>query len=269
MTEEVKKIVKFDAALRREVKTAAKMRILSQFPLCIAAAAIYLLPALLVGMLTAVPADASLERIIIMYGVSLACEVLLLGGIMLGLQYFLVDMSRGRPSGLAVVFSPLANMRELLRGVRMMLCLMFRMTLLSIIPTAIYLGTLYLSIRWMDQQGAWSDELFASVFAGLIVLYLILLLPIMGRMASYVIGYSLLRDDPEMGAWRATREGNRLLRGQRRAMLVFALSFLPWWLAGFLTCGLSSVFGMVYLCVSLYVLADRLRGIETPFFPQV
>ncbi|MBP3311439.1 MAG: hypothetical protein J6L72_04300, partial [Butyricicoccus sp.] len=55
MTEEVKKIVKFDAALRREVKTAAKMRILSQFPLCIAAAAIYLLPALLVGMLTAVP----------------------------------------------------------------------------------------------------------------------------------------------------------------------------------------------------------------------
>ena len=262
----MKKIVKFDAALRREVKTAAKLRIFSRFPLCMAAVAVYLLPALLVGMVTAVPVDASLERMAVMFALSVVCEVLLLGAIMLGLQYFLVDVARNRPSGLSVVFSPLASMRELLRGVRMMLCIMFRMTLWSVIPTAVYLGLVYVSVGWMETA---SDELFASVFAGLIVLYLLLLLPVMGRMASYVIGYSLLRDDPEMGVWRATREGSRLLRGQRRAMLAFALSFLPWWFAGFLTCGLSTVFGMAYLCVSVYILADRLRGIETPTFPQV
>lgn len=260
--EDVKKIVTFDAALRREIKATAKLRIMMRLPLCAAAAAAYLLPALLVAMLTAVPADASLERMLAMFGLSLACEVLLLGAIMMGLQYFLVDISRGQCPAIAVVFSPLGSMREMLRGVRMMLCMMFRMMLMMIIPTAIYMGALYLSIGWMERQGAWDDALFAQILMALVTVYLLLILPTLGRLASYVIGYSLLRDDPNIGVWRATREGSRLLRGHRRAMLAFALSFLPWWFAGFLTCGLSTAFGMIYLCVSLYVLADRLRGMS-------
>ena len=252
-------MLRLDAALRRAVKMEAKARIFAHFPYCIAAAAAYLVPMLLIALLTAVPVDASIGRMLAMFGVSLACEVFLLGPILMGMQYFLVDIARGRPASIATVFLPLGDMRELLRGIRMVLCLMFRMVLLSIVPTALYVGAAYAATAWMDSQGISDMQTIYHVVLLLIGVYFILLLPAIGRMASYLLGYALLRDNPDMGVWRATREGSRLLHGQRRAMLAFVLSFLPWWIGGFFTCGLTMLFGVIYLCVSLFLLGDRLR----------
>ena len=256
--------MRLDAGLRREIKLAAKRRILMCLPRCLAAAVIYMLPAVLVGRLTAVSLNQNMAQVVCMNLIGIACEILLLGPIMMGMQYFFVDTARGRMSSLAVVFSPLAGIRELLCGIRMTLCLVFRMILLWLIPTAIYCGALYGIMHLAQTYGITDNRTILGMTAAAILLYLLLLLPTMGRILSYMLGYAFLRDNPEMGVWRATREGSRLLRGQRPAMLAFVLSFLPWWVGGIFTCGLTSLFGTIYLSVSLYMLGDRLRGQDTP-----
>ncbi|MBS6546184.1 MAG: DUF975 family protein [Butyricicoccus pullicaecorum] len=255
--------IKLNAGERRKIKAIAKVRIMMRLPLCAAAVAMYMLPAMLIGLMTGVSADANLERMALMFGLGIFCEVVLLGPIMMGMQYFCVAAARGQNTGLSIILSPLSNLRECLRGVRMMLCLMFRMLLLAILPTLLYFGAVYVTSGWIEQQGIEDMQIVMNLLAGLITLYLLLLLPLMGRMAAYVMGYGLLYDNPEMGVWRATREAGRLLRGQRRGMLAFTLSFLPWWVCGFFTCGLTVMFGMVYASVSLHVLGDRLRGISS------
>ena len=256
--------IQLDAGLRREIKLAAKRRILLYLPRCLAAAVIYMLPAVLVGRLTAVSLDQNIAQVVCMNLIGIACEIFLLGPIMMGMQYFFVDTARGRMPGLSVVFSPLAGIRELLCGIRMTLCLVFRMILLWLIPTAIYSGALYGIVRWAQAHGVTDNRTILGMTAAVVLLYLLLLLPTLGRILSYMLGYAFLRDDPEMGVWHATREGSRLLRGQRPAMLAFALSFLPWWIGGIFTCGLTTLFGMIYLSVSLYMLGDRLCGQDTP-----
>lgn len=254
--------MKLNAISRRNLKARAKARIFARLPYCILAAAVYIVPAMFVGMLTAVPLDAGLDRILLMLLINAACEILVLGPIMLGVQYFFVQTARGQTPPANVLFAPLGEARELLRGVRMMLCMLVRMFLLVLVPTILYEAASFFLLRWMDAQGVTDPNVFWGALGALVFLYCLLLLPAAGRAASYWMGYALLHDDPGMGVWRATRAGAKLLRGQRRWMVSFVLSFLPWFLGGFLTCGLLSAFGMVYLCVSLYCLYDHFQAGE-------
>ena len=135
--------IKLNAGERRKIKAIAKVRIMMRLPLCAAAVAMYMLPAMLIGLMTGVSADANLERMALMFGLGIFCEVVLLGPIMMGMQYFCVAAARGQNTGLSIILSPLSNLRECLRGVRMMLCLMFRMLLLAILPTLLYFGAVY------------------------------------------------------------------------------------------------------------------------------
>jgi len=253
-------------ALRREVKAVAKIHILSQLPLCAAAAGAYIIPMVLLSMVTAVPINASLQYMAAMFAASFFCQACLLGPIMLGMQYFFVDVARGHGSGMAVVFSPLGQVQELLRGIRMTFCLAFRMMLLSLIPSAVYLGAAYLSSIWLERQGIMDNQTVMLVLCLLVAAYL--MLPVLAYAVSYQLGYAFLRDDPGIGVWQATAQGSRLLRGQRRASLSFLLSFLPWYVGGLFTCGLTTLFGLIYESVALFILKDRLCAAQDMFIPK-
>ncbi len=255
-------------ALRREVKAVAKIHILSQLPLCAAAAGAYIIPMVLLSMVTAVPINASLQYMAAMFAASFFCQACLLGPIMLGMQYFFVDVARGHGSGMAVVFSPLGQVQELLRGIRMTFCLAFRMMLLSLIPSAVYLGAAYLSSIWLERQGIMDNQTVMLVLCLLVAAYLLMMLPVLAYAVSYQLGYAFLRDDPGIGVWQATAQGSRLLRGQRRASLSFLLSFLPWYVGGLFTCGLTTLFGLIYESVALFILKDRLCAAQDMFIPK-
>lgn len=256
--------LRLDAALRRELKQAAKARVLPRLPLCAAAILAYVLPALLISFITAVPLDASPARMLAMSAATYACVIVLLGPVMLGMQYFFVETARGRAAGINAVFAPLGELREALRGIRMMLCLLLRTLLLGLVPTALYVALTAGALLYLDANSVTDPETISGVVAALVFVYIVLLLPIAGRCASYVLGYGLLHDDPNCGVWRATREGSRLLRGNRRGMLSFVLSFAPWYLAAFLTCGVTAIFGSLYLLTALHLLGDRLRTPSEP-----
>lgn len=252
-------------ALRREAKAVAKIHILSQLPLCTAAAGAYIIPMVLLSMVTAVPINANLSYMAMMFAISFLCQACLLGPIMLGMQYFFVDVARGHSSSIAVVFSPLGQVRELLRGIRMTFCLAFRMILLSLVPSAIYLGAAYLSSMWLESQGIDDYQIVMLTLCLLVIAYMLMLLPALSYVVSYQLGYVFLRDNPDIGVWQATAQGSRLLRGQRRASLSFLLSFLPWYLGGLFTCGLTILFGLIYESVALFILKDRLCAGEDSF----
>lgn len=259
---EVNMQITLDNALRREVKAAAKARVFARLPYCAAIIAAYVLPTMILGMITSVPLDAGWQRMLSMFGVSIVCEILILGPIMLGVQYALLGVARDQPQSLGIVFSPLGDMRELLRGMRMMLCMVTRLMLLITVPTGIYLGSAYVFSRWIDDNGIDNPQLVITAVLVLLAVYSVLLLPVFGRMLSYTLGYAVLHDHPEMGVWRATAEGSRLMRGQRRGMIVFMLSFVPWFVGGLLTCGILSMYGSAYMSVSLFTLGDRLRAAQ-------
>lgn len=254
--------ITLDKTLRREIKTAAKMQVFARLPYCIAIMLIYALPALILGLITAVPMDASWPLMLAMFGVSMLCEILILGPIMLGVQYALIGVARNEPQNLGIVFSPLGSMRELLRGMRMMLCMVVRFMLLAAVPTGLYLGAAHAISRWTELRGIDSPETAMFALVLLLLFYSLMLLPLTGRMLSYSLGYALLHDNPDMGVWRATAEAARLLRGQRRGMTLFALSFMPWFIGGMFTCGVLFMFGSVYMNVSAFMLLGRLRAAQ-------
>lgn len=252
--------MKLDRDLRRTIKNEAKLCILANLPRCVIAAVAYLLPSLCVAMLTAVPVDAGLPEIVRMLAINFVCEVVLLGPIMLCMQYYFVQASRRRALPLQELFAPLGEVRQVLRGIRMMLCLVVRMLLLAAIPTVLYEAASYFVLSWMGKQGIQDETMILSAIGVLTFVYFLLLLPAAGRLISYWMGYAALYDQPELGVWRATRQTSRMLRGQRRQMIAFAVSFLPWFIGGMFTCGLLACFGMIYLSVSLFRLHDRLAA---------
>ncbi|MDR3767545.1 MAG: DUF975 family protein [Butyricicoccus sp.] len=262
-------MIKLDNTLRRTIKAQARLRILSRLPVCVLAAVVYMLPAVFIGVLTSVPMDAGLMRIVRMLLINLVCEVVILGPIMLGIQYTFVQVARGQTPEMQGIFAPLGDVREMFRGMRMMLCMGVRVILLALIPTVLYEAAVYFVLNWMDAQGMNDFNSMMRAVGLLIIVYCLMLLPAVGLGASYWMGYSALHDDPSIGVWRATKEGAKLLRGQRWQMIVFTVSFLPWFIAGLFTCGILSGFGMIYLCVSLYCLRDRLEGRQQPEVPPM
>lgn len=243
------------------------MRILASLSFCAMVMLVYALPAVMLGMIVPLSPDAAWQEILTAFGISLAGEALILGPLMLGMQYALLAVARQTPRTIGMVFAPLADVQQLLRGIRMVLCMMARAFLLAAVPTALYIGEAYAFSRWAGAQGEISLEVLLGVIAVLLTLYCILLLPAAGRMLSYHIGYAVLYDNPDMGVWRATAEGSRLLRGQRAEMIKFALSFAPWMIGGLFTLGLLSLYGMIYMNVSVYILGDRLREAQQEIAP--
>lgn len=260
-------MIKLDNTLRRTIKMEAKMKIFSRLPVCVLAVAVYMLPAVFIGTMTALPLDAGLMRIIRMLLINLVCEIVILGPIMLGTQYCFVGIARGETPEIASLFAPLGSIREIFRGIRMMLCMLVRMLLLVILPTVVYEVALYFVLNMLGDAADWN--MVMTAIGVLVLVYCLMLLPAAGLGASYWMGYSALRDDPKIGVWRATKEGARLLRGQRREMIAFTASYLPWFIAGLFTCGILSSFGIIYLSVSLYCLRDRLEGRQQPQTPPV
>lgn len=259
---EAKNPILLDRALRRAIKAEARARVLASLPYCLMVVATYTLPSLILGIITSVPMEADWTRMLAMFGVSLACEIVILGPITLGAQYAMLGVARGRKNDMAILFSPLGDMRELLRGMRMMLCMVTRVMLLAAAPTALYLGAAFFLSRWVEGGALQNPYMVTAAVSALLFVYVLLLLPLLGRMLSYTMGYAVLYDDPDAGVWRATAESSRLLHGQRRSMTLFALSFLPWFIGGLFTCGVLSAFGSVYMVVSAYMLGDRLRAAQ-------
>ncbi len=72
-------MIKLDNTLRRTIKMEAKMKIFSRLPVCVLAVAVYMLPAVFIGTMTALPLDAGLMRIIRMLLINLVCEIVILG----------------------------------------------------------------------------------------------------------------------------------------------------------------------------------------------
>ena len=139
----------------------------------------------------------------------------------------------------------------------MMLCLAARAVLFALIPTVLYEGVLFLLRDWIN--GLSLEQAYLVMLAA-VSLYSLLLIPIAGRMASCWMGFAFLQQDDTCGVWRATGKGMALMRGQRRQMIAFALSFVPWFIGGLFTLGILTAFGMMYLWVSLYLLFDRMQA---------
>ena len=254
--------MKLDNKSRCMIKNEAKACIFEQLMPCVAAMLVYALPAAAIGTLTAVTLGDDLTQMLQMLAINLACEVIIMGPIMLGVQQFFVGVARHEQQSLWTLFAPLGEIRGLFRGIRMTLCLMVRMILLSLIPTALYEAVSYVAMQQMVQNGAQTLEEMIPVISVLFVMFLILLLPAIGLVASCWMGYAVLKDDPACGVWKATRIGCRMMKGQRKQMIAFVLSFVPWIIGGFFTCGLLSVFGVMYFCTALYRLYDKMRGEE-------
>jgi len=100
-----------------------------------------------------------------------------------------------------------------------------------------YLGHCFKGDRYLSVLGA---MLLRSVF--LVLWFLCLIIPGIVKSYAYRMVPYILADNPSIGAMRAIELSNNMTKGEKWNMFVLDLSFIGWYLLGFLACCIGMIF---------------------------
>lgn len=252
------------SALRKRAKQRALLNILRRPSAVMLASLCWSTPSVLLNILLNF-APVPQERFALWYAALTILDLLISAPLFYGMTHYLLRISRGELPGITEMFAPLDSFGLIWRAIRMDLAVKLRALLWVGIPVGIPL------FFWLR-----SDPQASPLNWGIAIALIVLGVVTGMKATTYYAGYVFAHDDPEMGVWRATREGGRLFRGHLLGLFGFALSFLPWLIVmtvilfiPFLTLAFTLLisvltFLMSYVVTAFFAYADELRGLGQP-----
>lgn len=225
--------------LRRRAKLIAKRSVLQNLVQVMGAVLVCALPLILTSSLISnyMWSTGKIGLPTLLYIVSVIFLVL---PMLYGVMAFLSDILLVGDSSILRAFDALTSLPIYLRSLRLGLCLLLRMVLWMSIPFAVTALYIYMILRG-DPTIIEQPEGFAQLVMQTTGVYTLVSIPFTARVICYLGAYPLMQRDPQLGAWKATRQSARVLKGHWGKMIVFVVSFLGWELFGVWT-----VLGMLF-----------------------
>lgn len=159
----------------------------------------------------------------------------------LGLMSFFIRLMRGEETTAGSVLHPLTSIKTVFRSIRMALVLWLRTMIWLVGPTILMSIILSVTlISGITPSGSFTGDAIIGVFVIVILFYLVIML-ISVKISMYQAGYIHLHDNEFIGTWDAARVANEGFRGRYKDLLVFFLSFAPWYLLYFALLFLSGM----------------------------
>lgn len=267
MMERMKNMKEFNAQKRKEIKRTCKSHVSARLGTCIGANILYGLPIVLVLMIVYITmfgssfalmlsgADENAIAQAMMRGsgsgifTALLLTVVISGPLSFGLMRFYTELARDGQPGAGMVLQPFTSGASLWTGIRMSFCLFLRSLIWNALPT--FLLTTAAIALGIVAFATGVNNIMNVLLVLLYILYFIATFFINIKVSTYSLGWVVLHDNEQYGAWNASRDASAVFRGHFGALVVFTLSFLGWdILAG----------GAVYLCILLGSLGAGLLG---------
>lgn len=159
-----------------------------------------------------------------------ALQLIVGSPLLMGLYNYYIELMRGGEPGYGMLFHPFTSLTMLWRSIRMQLCMMLRSVIWMVGPCVVLFAGITIAVFSivLDPYGDPTGAIWALV--ALYVLFLAAVLLIGVKLAAYRAGYVRLHDNGYIGTWDATREGAEAFKGHYKDLLVFFLSFTPWYL---------------------------------------
>ena len=241
--------MEYNAQIRKEIKAEQKATVISRLGRCLGATALMLLPSFLITLLgTGFMMGSYLPGILAgdTYAAMQATEhmqsgwlfiflleMAIMGPLTLGLMDFYIGLMRGEDPSVGRLFHPFSSFRTIWRGIRMLFCVTFR-TFLWLLVAYVSLGLLAVAaimpIVLGQMHGVVPSMTNVVVLFLLAVAFLVLFVLCLIRAIAYLPGYVLMHDDEQIGAWQSTRQAAMAFKGHYKDLLLFFLSFIPWYL---------------------------------------
>ncbi len=146
----------------------------------------------------------------------------------------------------------------------------------SLLPTLLIMASAVLtfifsmeSVQIWITQGLQLDEQLTAQLAGMGTILLASLLSLLGaalmipviiKQYAYRLTPWILADNPRIGYRRALKLSIEMTRGQKFEIFVLDLSFIGWWIAGFLACCIGVIFVVPYYMATQAELYAVLRA---------
>lgn len=243
----------YDAKIRREIKAEQKAIVVKNLGKIMGALVLFTLPILLLSFVSAILSVSGMGRVMSaapysMYAVDAMQSIndastlvsllsfIISAPLTFGLMRFYIKLMRRQEVGPTEVLHPLTSLKTLWRAIRMSLVLSLRTFIWMIGPIiigVIVLSTMLISSMAIMPGGNLTVDSVATMAGALIVGYVLFFIGLMlieVKVSMYQAGYVRLHDNEFIGTWDATRQGNEAFRGHYGDLLVFYLSFLPWYL---------------------------------------
>ncbi|NCB28816.1 MAG: DUF975 family protein [Clostridia bacterium] len=237
----------YDATVRKRIKSEQKAIIIANFKHILGMKLLFLLPFLLIGTLDVLWSWQQLEPLLsgdfvgtIPTGSNLTWILQLVIGapLVLGMMTFYITLMREEHASISLLFHPFTSLRTFGRSIRMLLMLWLRSFLWTLLPSILLTASLIPAvISYSYTAGAPSFAFLAQCVVSLF-LFLIVMALISVRLATYQAGYVRLHDNEFIGCWDAQREAAQAFSGHYGDLLLFFLSFVPWYLAQIVVCGI-------------------------------
>lgn len=215
--------------------------------------------AMLVCMLPLMLVSSLINTYLLTTGKVLVPIVLYVGSIVFlvlpllyGVMAFLSELLLVGNASILRAFDTLASVPMYLRGMRIGVCIFVRTVLWLTIPFGITTAYIYMVVSGNPEMVG-TPEFFSMMISQAVGLYTIISIPFMARVICYLGAYPLMMRDPNLGAWQATKQSVRTLKGHWKAMIVFLVSFLGWELFGVWTMGIGMLFYWGYLLSSFLI----------------
>ena len=236
--------------LRRRAKRIAKQSVMRNLVQVMGAVLVCALPFMLTSTLVSnyLLSTGKVGLPLILYVSSIIFLVL---PMLYGVMVFLSEILLAGNASILQAFDTLTSMQAYLRSLRLGMCLFLRLILWMSIPfgvTAIYIYTVLSKNPAMIAQ----EEAIRLLFMQSVGLYSLISIPFTARVLCYLGAYPLMMRNPELGAWKATKQSARILKGHWGKMIVFVVSFVGWELFGVWTI-IGMLFYWGYLLASFLI----------------
>lgn len=172
--------------------------------------------------------------------------VLLVLPMLYGVMAFLSEVLLVGNSSILRAFDALTSVQMYLRSLRLGMCILLRTVLWMSIPFGVTALYIYMVLS-KDPGMAANEETFSILLVQSVGLYSLISIPFTARVMCYLGAYPLMQRNPELGAWKATKQSARVLKGHWVKMIAFVVSFVGWELFGVWTMGIGMLFYWGYL----------------------
>lgn len=237
--------------LRRRAKLIAKQSVMRNLVQVMGAVLACALPFILTNSFVSnyVLSTGQVTLPILMYVGSI---VLLVLPMLYGVMAFLGEVLLVGNSSILRAFDALTSMQMYLRSLRLGLCILLRTVLWLSIPFGVTALYIYMVLSPNPEMIA-DEQTFAILLMQSVGLYSLVSIPFTARIICYLGAYPLMMRDPTLGAWKATKQSARILKGHWGKMIVFVVSFVGWELFGVWTMGIGMLFYWGYLLAAFLI----------------
>lgn len=237
--------------LRRRAKLIAKQSVMRNLVQVMGAVLVCALPFMLTNSLVSnyLLSTGKVGLPLLMYVGSIVFLVL---PMLYGVMAFLSEVLLAGSSSILRAFDALTSVQMYLRSLRIGMCILLRTVLWMSIPFGVTALYIYMVLS-KDPGMIASEEGFAMLLMQSVGLYGLISIPFTARVICYLGAYPLMLRDPALGAWKATKQSVRILKGHWGKMIVFVVSFVGWELFGVWTMGIGMLFYWGYLLAAFLI----------------